>query len=67
MFDKNIPIPKKGKSIGLVGTLRLMEVGDSFEIEKHQRNTLSAAAAQAKIKVISRSQENGMVRVWRSS
>lgn len=67
MFDKNVPLPDQKEKIVSTAKFRMMEIGDSFEIPDHARGGIGQFAKQAGIKITTRLQDNGMVRVWRIS
>ena len=65
-IDKNIPIPEHamwGKNLGF---LKKLEVGDSFVVEKKARSSLVTSARRMGMKFITRTIENGKVRIWRT-
>lgn len=51
-IEKNIPIPdgKKSRGAGYIGTLKRMEVGDSFKFDMKLRNRISGAASLFKFR-----------------
>ena len=65
MIDRNIPLPKKPK-FELTAILRQLEVGDSFILPNHIKNTsLPQTAKQIGIAVLQKKQPDGSIRVWR--
>lgn len=66
VIEKGVPIPV-GFTAGITGILRSMEVGDSFVIASHHRGRLHADAGRLGIKLTTRKEKEGFVRVWRTS
>jgi hypothetical protein len=79
-FDKDIPIPRKGKPVyrdpahaflvgqeqfGITESLRLMEIGDSVLLSNWATTSLHYAAKRYKLKFQRQLQPDGTVRVWR--
>jgi hypothetical protein len=75
-IEKNIPIPKRSTGVGERGMsfcdfLRNLEVNDSFIIPKNDETkrpiyrAVHATAHRVGIKVSTRVQTDGSVRVWR--
>ena len=71
-IDKNVPLPPRYQKV--IGTLRELEVGDSFEIPKDYKdsegyrkkmNSYYVAAGRIGIEITSRVQEDS-VRIWRT-
>ena len=63
-IEKNIPIKKKK---GITSTLRELGIGDSFILPKDKsRQGLQAQGNQIGIKVLTRKQDDGTIRVWRT-
>lgn len=66
-IEKGIPIPPKGNRMGgLVGAMRSLEVGDSLVLPSgSSSNKPYATARDVGIKVTTRKQPDGSIRVWR--
>lgn len=60
--SKNIPIPDR---LGLVSTLRGLEVGESVTIPESKKSSVHPAARRAGVRVTVRTIGDGTVRVWR--
>lgn len=60
--SKDIPIPDR---IGLVSTLRGLEVGESVTIPESKKSSVHPAARRAGVRVTVRTLGDGTVRVWR--
>jgi hypothetical protein len=67
-IDTDIPIPPPyhARSFGLTATLRALRVGHSFLIDRSRRQSVLFQAKRAGIKVTTRLQPGGRVRVWRT-
>lgn len=67
-IEKNVPLEQDGQNLkGATKFMRNLEIGDSFEIPEKLRTGAAAIAIQCGIKVTTKKQQNGMVRVWRIS
>jgi hypothetical protein len=67
-IEKGFPIPEQHRQRRegtLSSVLRLMEAGDSMVVTPKQRNGVFAIAHNLKIKLLSRTMDDGTVRVWR--
>jgi hypothetical protein len=67
-IEKGIPIPAQRRALregSLASVIRKMEVGDSMIVTQKQRNGAFAIAHPLKIKLLSRTQADGTVRIWR--
>jgi hypothetical protein len=67
-IEKGVPIPpREGRTRpdSFAGHLRKMEVGDSIIVNQRQRNGAFASAHTLKIKLLSRQQSDGTIRIWR--
>ena len=63
--EKNIPIPPRSRT-GLADCLRAMEIGDSFLVPDSNRVIARNTALRVGIKITTRADGSGMVRVWRT-
>jgi hypothetical protein len=67
-IEKGIPIEtRKGRKredcvANIVGK---MEIGDSVVATQKQRNGMFAASVYYKVKLLSRTQQDGTIRIWR--
>lgn len=62
----NIPIPPMRVTIGKWKTVfSKMNIGDSVEIEGVKIASAFVAAKNMKIKITTRKQENGKIRIWK--
>jgi hypothetical protein len=66
-IEKNIPIPARSRRGGLAEVVRQMQVGDSIVIPVAQRNGMGPLALRLGIKVATRKEAVGQVRVWRTA
>lgn len=64
---RGIPIPPKPNSKGYSDVLRVMKIGDSFEIGKQQQQSVYVLARRAGVKITMRTDGNGNARVWRTA
>ena len=66
-IDRGIPIPTGGymQKSPLMKTMEKMKVGDSFLWPMKSRTRLAQYAIRAKIKIITRTDGDTQVRVWR--
>lgn len=66
-IEKGIPLPSaKGSTYNdILGTLRKMEVGDSFLCDSRTANSIRGVSGRYGIKVSGRLQQNGQHRIWR--
>lgn len=66
-IESGIQIPTRGNPDGFAAKLRSMKVGDSFLFPKEKRNSLAARARGAGVKLVTRKDGEGTVRVWRTA
>jgi hypothetical protein len=70
-IEKGVPVPEKGRPYKVKYPIAKMEIGDSFVIEADDAKTnsrksyLYALSARAGIRVTTRKQPDGSLRVWR--
>ena len=65
-IEKNVPMPTARRyTKGLAATIRRMEVGDSFVIEKARRCTVYIIAKKLGDRKLSVREVDGACRVWR--
>lgn len=65
-IDKNVPVPKKYNKHGFTATLRRCAIGDSFFLPEEQPyHSIHTIAKDAGIRIATRTEKNGRVRVWR--
>jgi hypothetical protein len=66
-IEHGIPIPEtRWRRLNSVSALiRKMKVGDSVIVNQRQRNAAFANAKSNKVKLLSRTQADGTVRIWR--
>ena len=80
IFDKNIPVPRKGKPVyrnsaraflvgqeswGVTEALRLMEVGDSCLLSNWATTSVHYVTSKEQLKFQRQLQPDGTVRIWR--
>lgn len=71
-IDKNIPIPPpRGEPVELTASLRLMDVGDSFIVERIRRPALAMAVRREEMRngttfVTRQTEDKQHVRTWRT-
>lgn len=66
-IEKNVPLPSRSRGgVGLTSVMKKMEIGDSIVIPKERRNVAASTARFAGIKIATRAEEPGGVRVWRT-
>ena len=65
-IEKNVPMPThRGYAKGMTDAIRRMEVGDSFVIEKANRQSVYAVAWRLGDRKFSVREVDGAYRVWR--
>ena len=67
-IEKSVPIPKeieKGKMKGATHYFRSLEIGDSFTMPENLRNRVYSIAIQIGIKLQTKKESDGLIRVWR--
>ena len=65
-IDSGIPAPAlRPRATGLTNVMRQLKVGDSFLVPKSSRSNIGQTAMRCGVKVVTRSVDNDMIRVWR--
>jgi hypothetical protein len=64
-ITKGIPIPPKRSGRPAAYPIDQMQVGDSFVVEKKCRASVITSAGNKGVKVVTRVQPDGTLRVWR--
>lgn len=66
-IESGIPLPEKGqrRHTGLTATMRKMQVGDSITVAAKSRPNVFSVASAAGIKITTRLEPGGSLRVWR--
>lgn len=65
-IEKNIPFPDGRGGKGYTAALRMMQIGDSFVIEKKARYSVYKIASTIQpAKFATRTMPDGLVRLWR--
>lgn len=65
-IEENVPLPVRHQ-IGVTATLAKMKIGDSILVPLAARNGISGLAMRVQIKVTTRKEGSGHVRVWRTA
>lgn len=63
-IEKGIAIPI-GHQVGISATMGKLEIGDSFLVNESSRPGLFTAASKSGIRILTRRDGGGKVRVWR--
>jgi len=65
-IDSGVPIPQRNRLDGLWETMQDLKVGDSFVVPTNPgRTSVHVCAARIGIRVVTRSETENSIRVWR--